>query len=143
MTEPRAKRTHRRPAKGTVILLVAGAAFIGLASIVGVSDNPPGIVLLYLAGITIVLAGTHRWRNPRSFGLLLIASAVGFVLNVLIHNFSEVGAVRIAQFPVLAALLGGVSVVTFFLGVIVCPMGGVVGVLGGIVTGLRSRFGAA
>ena len=138
-----AKRTtsSRRwtPSKGTVTLLLVTAVLTAAALWVGISDNPPGIALLYGAGATLVLAGTHQWRNPKSFVVLLGASAIGFVLSVLIHNFSEVGAERIAHLPVLAAVLTAISVVSFFLAVIVCPMGGLVGTVGGIATLFTGR----
>jgi hypothetical protein len=130
---------RRTPGKGTLTLLAVTAVLTGLALWVGISDNPPGIVLLYGAGVSLVLSGTHRWRSPKRFGFLLGASGVGFVLNVLIHNFSEVGAERITHLPVLAALLTAVSVVSFLLAIIVCPMGGLVGTIGGIATLVTGR----
>lgn len=137
------KNARRNARSGTVFLLIVAACLAALALQVGVSDNPPGIALLYAAGIALVLAGAHNWRTPRSFGFLLLFSAVGFVLSVLIHNFSEVGAQRIAHLPVLAGLLGGISVITFFLAVIVCPMGGLVGAIGGVITIVVNRHRTA
>ena len=128
--------SRRRLGGATRIMLVLAASLTGLALLIGISDNPLGIGLLYAAGIALVLAGTHRWRDPKRYGLLLVLSVVGFVLNVVIHNFSEVGAERIAHLPVLAGILGGISVVTFMIAVIVCPMGGLVGAVGGIVSAL-------
>ena len=134
MVEERPNKRPWRPTPVTLSLLALTAALTLLAIKVGVADNPPGIALLYGGGISLVLAGTHRWRSPKRFGTLLVASAAGFVLNVLVHNFSEVGAEMIAHLPVLAGMLWGISIVTFVLAVIVCPMGGLVGAVGGIIT---------
>jgi hypothetical protein len=134
MVERTTNRRRWKPTPATLALLVLTAALTVMAAVVGVADNPPGIALLYAGGVTLILAGTHRWRSPKRFGTLLVVSAVGFVLNVLVHNFSEVGAEMIAHLPVLASMLMGISIVTFFLAVIVCPVGGLVGAVGGIVT---------
>lgn len=130
-TPPRAGRT-------TIGLLAAAAALTVAALGVGVSDNPPGIALLYGAGLTLVLAFSHRWRNPRSFVILLLVSVAGFFLTAVIHNFAEVGAQRIPDLPALAAILSGISVVGFILAVVICPAGCVVGAVGGLVTAFNS-----
>ncbi len=111
----------------TVVLAVA-------ASLVGISDNLPGAVLLYGAGLTFALAIAHRWRTPRKFGLLLLASVVGFFILVVIHNFAEVGADRISNLPALAFVLSAISVIGFIAAVIVCPMTGLVGAIGCLAT---------
>jgi hypothetical protein len=121
---------------------LVGATFVLVfaAFAVGISDNPPGIALLYGAGLTGVLVVTHRWRNPHNFGYLLLTAIVGFFLMVLIHNFAEVGAERISHLPVLALPLTAISVVGFVAAVILCPAAGVVGFLGWIATvGRRSQ----
>jgi hypothetical protein len=111
----------------TVILAIA-------ASLVGISDNPPGIALLYGAGLTIALAIAHRWESPQKFGLLFLGSLVGFFIMVVIHNFAEVGADRIANLPALAFLLSAISVIGFIAALVVCPMTGLVGAIGWIAT---------
>ena len=103
---------------------------VGLA--VGIPDNPPGILLSYLSSLALVLAVTHRWKDPRRFGILFLACAVGFVVLVVIHNFSEVGSEMISHIPVLAVSLSTVSVISFLLALFVCPWGCVVGAIGGI-----------
>jgi hypothetical protein len=132
--EPRNPRFR----KSTLGLLLATALLTAVAFIVGISDNPPGIALLYAAGLTLVLAAAHRWRKPRAFGLLLLASVIGFFLTAVIHNFAEVGAERIAHIPILSWPLAVIGVVGFFMAIIICPMGVVVGAVGAVVTALRN-----
>jgi hypothetical protein len=114
--------------------LFGGTAVLTAAALgVGISDNLPGIVLLYGAGLTLVLAVTHRWRSSKRFGLLFLGAAVGFFVLAAVHNFAEVGADRIADFPVVPLVLTVISVVGFVAAVIVCPMAGLVGAVGWIV----------
>jgi hypothetical protein len=101
---------------------------------VGIADNPPGIALLYGAGLTGVLAIAHRWRSPSKFGYLLAAAIVGFFVTALVHNFAEVGAESLTHLPLLAFLLTAVSIVGFFTAVIVCPAAGLVGLVGWAAT---------
>jgi hypothetical protein len=130
-TNPRGRRT-------TLGLLLATVVLTAAAFFVGISDNPPGIALLYAAGLTLVLALAHRWRKPRAFGILLVASILGFFLTAVIHNFAEVGAERIAHIPLLSWPLAAIGVAGFFMAIIICPMGVVVGAVGAIVTALRN-----
>ena len=126
-----------RGRKLTFGLLGLTAILVAAASIVGISDNLPGALLLYGAGLTLVLAGVHRWRDPRRFITLFAICAVGFFVMVVVHNFAEVGAERIAHLPLLAMVLSGISVIGFILAVILCPMGGLVGLAGSIIFGVR------
>jgi hypothetical protein len=120
---------------GSTLALLAASILLTLGALwVGVSDNPPGIILLYGAGLTFLLAATHRWRDPRKFWKLFLGCVVGFVLFVAIHNFSEVGAERIAHLTLLAWMLSAISVIFFILAVILCPVGAVLGAVGGVVT---------
>jgi hypothetical protein len=114
----------------TLWLLVATAVLTAAALAVGISDNLPGIVLLYGAGLTLVLAVTHRWRSSRKFGLLFLGAAIGFFVLATVHNFAEVGAHRIAHIPVIPLILSAIAVVGFVAAVIICPMAGLVGAVG-------------
>jgi hypothetical protein len=122
--------SHLKPRWSTLGFLGATAVLTLAAFLVGVDDNPPGIFLLYAAGACLVLALAHRWRTPSRFGLLLGGSIVGFFIMVMVHNFAEVGAEQIAHLPALALALSAISVVGFFLAVIVCPAAAAVGLIG-------------
>jgi fatty acid desaturase len=62
----------------TVILLLASLALSFAAAFMGIDDNPPGILLVFVAGIALVLAFTHTWRTPRKFFFLLLAAVLVF-----------------------------------------------------------------
>ncbi|MBT8396091.1 MAG: hypothetical protein HKO65_03800 [Gemmatimonadetes bacterium] len=123
--------------KSTVYFLLAAGILTLAASLVGISDSPPGIALLYGAGLMSVLAVVHRWKQPKRFGILFLGSVAAFFIMVIVHNFAEVGADRISHLPALAVVLSGLSVVGFVIAVIVCPMAGVVGALGWVATAGR------
>ena len=115
---------------GTLWLLAATGILAGAGALVGIPDNPPGIILLYCSGLTLVLAFAHRWKSPDRFLGLFMGSILGFFVFVFAHNFAEVGADRIPHLPFLAFILSAVSVIGFFAAVIVCPVAGAVGLLG-------------
>lgn len=119
-----------KPRGSTLGFLAATAILTLAASLVGIADNPPGILLLYGAGICLVLAIAHRWRSPDKFGFLLIGSVIGFFFMAVIHNFAEVGAEKIAHLPVIALFLSAISVIGFITAVIVCPAAVAVGLIG-------------
>jgi hypothetical protein len=119
-----------KPRGSTLGFLGATAILTLAASLVGISDNPPGIFLLYGAGICLVLAIAHRWRSPDKFGFLLVGSVIGFFIMVVLHNFAEVGAEKIAHLPAIALFLSAISVVGFIMAVIICPAAVAVGLIG-------------
>jgi hypothetical protein len=125
--------SNSRSRRITLWLLGGTAVLTAAALWVGISDNLPGIVLLYGAGLTLVLAETHRWRSAKKFGLLLLGAVIGFFVLAAVHNFAEVGADRIADVAVIPLILTFISVVGFIAAVIICPMAGLVGALGWVV----------
>ncbi len=127
---PDQNRSASRPRRTTAWLMGATAVLTIAALAVGISDNPPGIALLYAAGLTLVLSVTHRWSGSKNFARLLLGAVIGFFLLVAIHNFAEVGAERIPQVPLIPLVLTAISVVAFLAAVIVCPMAGLVGAVG-------------
>jgi hypothetical protein len=71
-----------RDAKRTLILLACSAFCAGAAVIFGIDENPPGILLAVLAGVTFILAFAHPWRTARKFLYLLLAAIIGLVLFI-------------------------------------------------------------
>ena len=69
-----------RNRKVTVVFLAIAAALAAAAGLVGISDNPPGILLAYGAAAALVLAFVHPWRTSRQFRYLLYGSFLGFRL---------------------------------------------------------------
>ena len=99
--------------KMTFILLAICGLLATAASVVGIDDNLPGILLAFLAAIAFVLAFVHPWRTARKFMFLLLASILGFVLFVILniisdsvtHNPATSGALRdLIQSPAIDAL---------------------------------------
>lgn len=125
------------PRKITFWLLGGTVGLTAAASVVGISDNLPGILLLYCAGLTLVLAETHRWRSSKKFGRLFLWALVGFFILVMVHNFTEVGAERIGHIPVLSWPLMVVAVASFLTAIIVCPMACLVGAVGWAAARMR------
>ena len=74
--------TPRNRIKTLALLMVCGLSALA-AIVIGIDDNPPGILLALLAAITIVLAFVHPWRTARKFMFLLLTSVLGFVFFVV------------------------------------------------------------
>ena len=122
-----------------ILLAVCGLLAIAAAA-VGIDDNPPGILLAFLAATAFVLAFVHPWRTAKKFVLLLLASVLGFVLyialNIVLDTAAQdpatVGALQdLLQSPVAAAL----SVII----AILCPAAFIVGAVGSIAMFMRNR----
>ena len=122
----------------TLVFLAICCASATTAVVVGVSDNPPGILLAFGAVTALVLAFVHPWRTGKQFGLFLVASALGFVIFGILHNVFYALASK-AGTGALQSLLQGLSVAAFLLAVLICPPAILVGSVGSVVMFIRNR----
>lgn len=121
----------------TLALLVIGGLLGLAAGLVGMDDNPPGILLAYLSASALVLAVAHPWRVVRQFRRLLIASVLAFIGFVILHNVLEALASNFDGFA--HDLLGMAGGVMFFAATLLCPPGVLVGAVGALMTSRRDH----
>ena len=122
-----------------ILLAVCGLLAIAAAA-VGIDDNPPGVLLAFLAATAFVLAFVHPWRTAKKFMFLLLASVLGFVLYIILNIILDTavqdpataGALQdLLQSPVVDAL----SVII----AILCPAAFIVGAVGSVAMFIRNR----
>ena len=123
----------------TFVFLAACAVFAIAASVVGISDNPPGILLAFLAAISFVLVFVHPWRTTKQYKFLFYASGLGFILFAILHNAFDAFAEMSASVGALHALLEGLSVAAFLLAILLCPPALLVGAVGSVVMFIWNR----
>jgi len=123
----------------TIVLLATCCACVLGAAVVGISDNPPGIILAYLAATAFVVGWVHPWRTARQYLRLLVAAVVGFVLFAILHNVFEAVATSSATAGLPRDLMQIVAVVMFLVALLVCPPAALVGLVGPVVLFIRSR----
>jgi len=128
----------RGASRRRLILLGSAGGLAAAAALVGIADNLPGILLVYLAGICLVIAVTPSWRHPRRHFLLFVGSGLGFVAAALLHNVFEALA-AVAPSPALRSAMEALGVAFFLGAIILCPAGMVVGAVGGIASLVRRR----
>lgn len=121
-----------------VFLGVCAACAIG-AAVVGISDNPPGILLAYLAATALVLALVHPWRTSRPFKRLLYGSVLGFVVSAVLHNLISGIASGSAGTGPLARLFEGLAGFFFIVAVLLCPPALLIGAAGAVIAFFRDR----
>jgi hypothetical protein len=122
----------------TPFLMFLGAGCITLAAglLVGISDNPPGLILIYLSCASFILVFAHRWRTVRPFRILFIA---GFPIAAVLHNLLY-GVAEMAKEVALVKTVAEALHVTFFLiAILLCPVGVLIGAVGGLITWRRTR----
>jgi uncharacterized membrane protein len=110
------------------------------AAAVGIDDNPPGILLAFLAATAFVLAFVHPWRTARKFIFLLLASVLGFVLFVILSIIFDSVAQNPATSGALQDLMQSPAFDTLNLIIaLICPAAFIVGAIGSVVMFIRSR----
>jgi hypothetical protein len=132
----------------TVGLVVLCCVSLIAAFIVGISDNPPGLALCYLATVSLILAFVHTWRKVKYFLILLGASVIGFAVFVVLHNLLYALAEISSDIVVLKHSLEFLSAASFLTAIFVCPVGLLIGLIGSILTAIayfkkRHIFGEA
>jgi hypothetical protein len=127
----------------TLLLVAAGLVSLSAAIILGIPDNPPGLALVYVAVTDWILAFALRWRQVRSFLILLGASLLGFPLAVVLHNLFYALGIMVADVAPLRVVLGWLEVGFFLLAVLVCPPGVLIGAAGSLVLAIRRVRGAS
>ena len=129
------KGTHRLRYL-TLALIAVGCAFLAAGLVIGIGDNPPGLVLAYLAVSAWIVAVAHRWCRVKSFLILLVASLVGFLLFAVLHNVFY-GLAELASDVVgLVEVLRFLAVGFFLIALFVCPSGVLIGAVGSVVLAL-------
>jgi hypothetical protein len=121
-------------------LVVIGCVAIAVGFIVGIDDNLPMIGLVFGGIICLILAAVYRWRRPRSFFLLFALSGLGFFVFAVLHNVFH-GLGEMTSITWVIALLEGLDVASFFIALLVCPAGVVVGLPGWVISLIRARRG--
>ncbi len=115
------------------LLLGAGLLSGAGSLILGVSDNPPGILLLYFSLACLAAAWVWNWPSAREFWQLLIAALAAFPAGAVLHNLLYALGTVVRGIPVIDELVGFLGVFFFLVAVIAAPPAALVGLLGGIV----------
>ena len=109
-----------------------------LAAIVGISDNLPGILLVFGAVASFILAFIHPWRSTKNFVKLLIAAILGLVLFGVLHNVFYGLADMADGIPILQNMLKILDVASFLIALLICPPAIMIGLVGSIVMLIRN-----
>jgi hypothetical protein len=130
--------SHNR--KITLTLLAICGLLVIAAVAAGIDDNPPGILLAFLAATAFVLAFVHPWRTAKKFIFLLLAAILGLVLftvlNIILDSAAQnpetTGALRdLVESP-------GMNVFSLIIAMI-CSAAFMVGATGSVVLFVRNR----
>jgi len=116
--------------KGTYVYLSLSIILIIAALIVGIDDNPPGIILFYLGSVLFILAFTHNWKRAKPYLFLVLFSILGLVISATLHNVLEAVGGE-------GTILGIIGVAFFLIALLICPACLLVGIVGSIVKSIR------
>jgi len=122
-----------------MLFLAVGCIALTAGLLVGVSDNPPGLILAYFASASFILAFSHRWRTVRSFVILLIVSLVGFLVAVVLHNLLYALGEATKEVPAVKTAAEALHVAFFLIAIFLCPAGVLIGGVGSLIAWRRTR----
>jgi hypothetical protein len=126
--------------KKRTFILLGTAVLLGIAAaVIGIDDNPPGILFAFLGITAFVLAFAHPWRTSRQFLRLLLASILGlFVFGGLMILCDMIGSNLFGGSGVIRLLLN-IGSTLFLVLALICPSGLVVGAVGAVLMAIRNR----
>ena len=131
--------TPRNRIKTLIFLVICGLSAIA-SVVVGIDDNPPGVLLALLASIALILAFAHPWRTARKFMFLLLASVLGFVLFIIQDIISS----SIVQNPATSGALqnlrqsSAIDALSLIF-TMICSAAFIVGAIGSVAMFIRNR----
>ena len=129
----------RRKRKEVLILAGIFCALLGSALIIGINDNIPGLILCYLAAVTLIVAPVRGWRRTKKFLILLGASVLSFFVFVVLHNAFYALTMVTSHIAVLSHLMEAFHVIFFIIAVLLCPAAFLVAIAGSIICAIKSH----
>jgi len=127
--------------RNKTFILLAISGLLAIAAVaVGIDDNPPGILLAFLAATAFVLAFVHPWRTAKMFLYLLLAAVLGFVLYIILNIILDTAAQDPAASAGLRDLLNrpvfnALSIII----AMVCAAAFIVGAVGSVAMAFRNH----
>ena len=112
--------------KTTYIYLATSIVLVIISLIVGIDDNPPGIIIFFLGSIVLVIAFTHNWQRAKPYLFLVLFSLLGLVISGILHNVLEAIGGE-------GTILGVIGALFFLIAIFICPACLLVGIIGSIV----------
>jgi hypothetical protein len=120
-----------------ILFAVCGLLGVGAAA-VGISDNPPGLLLAFLSASAFIVAFVHPWRASKCFRRLIYVSGLGFIVSAILHNVLHGVASQVGASNLVRDLIGGAGVLFFLVAIFLCPPGILIGVIGAVVMSRRA-----
>lgn len=100
----------------------------------------PFIIFSILGGVLVFLTLKKKVKGKlKKFLILTGASAAGFFIGIFLHNFLYAAAVLTSHIAVLHYLFEVLHAIFFFLAILVCPIGFLVGAVGSAVLLLSKK----
>ena len=123
---------------GRIVLIVLAALALGTALLIGVSDNVPGLILVYLACGLLIVAFVCAWREPQPFLKMLIASLISAPVFAVLHNLAYAVAQTTADTPLISGFFDFLGAICFIIAVVIAPTAVVVSAIGAIITAIQN-----
>jgi len=127
----------------TFLLIALAIMAITIGLIIGISDNPPGIIILYAGIVLLLISFIHIWRMIRPFLILLLISSVGVPVFAVLHNIFFGIAELNSDARLLSEVLSFFDAMSFIIALIICPSGIVVGLGGALILFIKRKKSGA
>jgi hypothetical protein len=116
--------------KWTIYLFAIAVLLIITANLIGISDNPPGIALLYGGIVSLFFSVLHPWKDPKNYWTLLLVCILILLLEWL--GITVLDRLNKTQYINEAIAMG----VAF----LICMPGILVGIAGAFICTVRKKL---
>lgn len=123
----------------TLLLLALAIIAITIGLIIGISDNPPGIIILYAGIILLIISLVYIWRKIKPFLVLLIVSIIGAPFFAVLHNVFYGISELTSDINILPEILSFFDTMSFIIALVICPSGIIVGMGGALILFIKRK----
>jgi len=128
---------------GTFGLIVSIMTIPALREHMGFPLIAVPVIAFFLLGLALVFFTVKKKVKGglKKFLMLTGASSSGFFVSILLHNFLYGLAVITARITILHYLMEILHGLFFIVGIVVCPIGFLIGIVGSIVLFIKGKKG--
>lgn len=123
----------------SIIFFIAFVTTLIISFIVGIDDNLPGVILLYLSSIFLVLTLIFQWKNNDRYLYLILGSILGLILFGLLHNLFEVLEQNIKSESI-SIIVNYIGIGFFFIALFLAPSALIVGIFGIFINKISKKW---
>ncbi len=124
----------------SLIFLSIGIVLLIVTFIIGFQEKIISFSILVAAVISLMLVYIHTWKKVSRFQLLLVFSIIGLFFFIMLYNLFAGMAEVSTNLNVVQIVLESLSLISFYVSIIICPAGIIIGFIGMAIKTVQKKI---